>query len=107
MSKEIKEQKKSAELIAFEEKHGEGNVKVVELKSAKGTTTVHIKVPKKDALFAYQVWIDKDAGKANKLIMDKCLLDKHDELNADDEMYVACGIAIANMMPIGSFEVKN
>ena len=92
----------------FEAKHGEGKVKLIVLSNADGENlAVHIQKPDRKALSDYMVWIDKDALKAYKLIISKCLLDKHDEVNADDEFFIATGLAIASLMPIGSFEIKN
>lgn len=103
--------KKDAVELSFDQlktKHGEAKVKQVTLNSSTaGELEVIVKIPDRNVLGEYLTWNDKSVTKAHKIVIEKCLLTKHEEVDADDELYTGCAIAIISLMPIGSFNVKN
>lgn len=115
MSKEKLDDKvemvKSQKLIELEAKYGVGKIKEVTLSNQKGESVdVYLKLPDRIALSNYMVWNDKDYNKCNTLVISRCLIKENehfDKVNTDDEFFTACGMAIASLMPIGTYEIKN
>ncbi len=92
------------------EKYGEKRVKEIEIRSEDGSNVIDgvlILVPDRAAYSGYLTFIDKSVERANNNLLNACLLTHKDEIKKDDELFMATVSAIASLIKIGTFSLKN
>jgi len=92
------------------EKHGEKNVKVIDLpEDEDGGTylTVLACVPSRTIVGQYLQWSDSNPKKAQEILVKACLLSHKDVVLADDGLFFGALSGIAELIPVRKAIVKN
>ncbi|MBY0244939.1 MAG: hypothetical protein K2Q03_05740 [Sphingobacteriaceae bacterium] len=88
---------------------GADNVKKFTLSNEDGSKVlddVLIVVPDKEAYCNYLTWVDKSMLRANTALIRACVKSHVDEINADDELFLAAASAAASLIKVGTFKLK-
>ena len=68
---------------------------------------VALLVPSRTTQDEFMKYVDKDPGKAKKILVRNCLVTNIDQVNNNDYLFETCVNAIAELFTIGAHEVKN
>ena len=94
-------------------KYGEQNVKIATLPlddDGNNFRDVLMKKPGRKAISQYQMWADKNADKANEILVNDCLILEKDktEIKADQGgLFMAALDAAAQLIPVRKAVIKN
>lgn len=92
------------------EKHGEKNVRLIEIMNEDGNAvelTVLAIVPTRTVLGQYRKFADNEPKRADEILVKACLLSHKDEIMADDGLFTAALTGIADLIPVRKAIVKN
>ena len=64
-------------------------------------------VPSRSTQDEFMKFVDRDPGKAQKILVRNCLVSSIDEVHENDYLFNTCVSAIADLFQIGSYEIKN
>lgn len=67
---------------------------------------VLLKVPDRNTLSEFEKWSEKNPKKSKEILVNSCLLSHKDEVKADDELFLTCVNAIADLIPVRKAIVK-
>ena len=87
-----------------------GKIKRVILdKDEKGKESIEVAVlvPSRSTQDEFMKFVDRDPGKAQKILVRNCLVSSIDEVHENDYLFNTCVSAIADLFQIGSYEIKN
>lgn len=90
-------------------KHGSKKVAIGYLPmddEGENTLAVLLKVPDRDALSEFEKWSDRNPKKSKEILVNACLLSHKDQVKADDELFLTCVNAIADLIPVRKAIVK-
>ncbi len=75
--------------------------------NGKQSLEVAVLVPNRTTQDEFMKFLDRDPGKAQKILVRNCLVSNIDQVHGDDYLFNTCVSAITDLFPIGSFEIKN
>ena len=94
----------------YKSRIAQGKIKRVTLdKDEKGKESIEVAVlvPSRSTQDEFMKFVDRDPGKAQKILVRNCLVSSIDEVHENDYLFNTCVSAIAELFQIGSFEIKN
>lgn len=97
-------------LKAWKERYGKNKIKLATLSSDDGSFDdfdVIIRVPDRNTMGEFEKWLDKNPNRAKEILIKACLLTDKEKVLANDDMFMSCFNALAEVLPVQKATIKN